>query len=86
MTNEDKFSALGIDKKYWEICYISDDGTVFAPTIYNGEVYQTGKEAYESYLKQIDTSEAKTTEQRLEELDNQIESLRAMYYELLLEL
>ena len=67
--------------------YINTPNGSFTNNEYTG---QTAEEVYQEYLKnkeqqKIDICPAKTTEDRLDEIDTAIENLQAMYFEILME-
>lgn len=64
------------------------DGVIFFDRIdLNGNLIQTAEEAYNAWVnrEQIDNCPSKTTEEKVEELDQKLTDLQAMYFELLLE-
>lgn len=90
MTEEQKelLQQANVPMTWWEFCTIKD-GTIYTPstkTLYEKEL--VSEEEYKYWLsqqEQIDICPKKTTEERLEDLINQVDSMDAIIAELLME-
>lgn len=53
--NTELLKAAFIPESEWDNCYISDDGMIFTPRYDdNGDMVQTGEQAYNEYLKALE--------------------------------
>ncbi len=66
-----KLQEAGIDPKYWDSCYIANDGTIFTPiTDESGQVVKTGSAAYNEWELNlgVEVPQMPTEQQQLAQL------------------
>lgn len=90
MTEEQKeiLKQANVPMTWWEFCTIKD-GVIYTPSMEvlheNNLVSEEEYQYWLSQQEQIDICPKKTTEERLEDLINQVDSMDAIIAELLME-